>query len=98
MSPLMLTLAICGAAGMWAVVLAVLAVGAACGRALASGSCRAAFNDVARRLGWPESKEPEWGFRLIIAVIGGYAMYVGVKGVGYMAETTHALYCFVRSP
>ena len=100
MSHLWLTLAVVGALGMWAVVVAHWALAACCLRALCARSCTQVLYGFVRRLGGrvPAKEEPDWMARLIVLVAGGNALFVGIKGVPYMMQTTYYLYTLVATP
>ena len=98
MSPLNLFLMAIVTALMWALVFASLAIGVACIRAICSKTCVRTFNGLMRRLKSPEFAEPEWQWRLIFAVFGGYALYFGVINFGNVIGWTREWLGFFRSP
>ena len=98
MSPLTLLLVAIVTAWMWALVFAILAFGTACVRAICCKTCVRTFNDLMRRLGASETDEPEGQFRLIFAVFGGYALYVGVTGFDDTMRWSREWLGFLRSP
>jgi hypothetical protein len=95
----LLILAVVGALGLWAFVIAHLVVAAISLRTLCSKDCVRAWARIFRQptpspvTGWDE-----WAARSISAflIVGGLS--IGYRGLIYMAETSHYLYELMSAP